>query len=96
MQNLCLPKSLSYWPSGLRELNRISLYNQIQQFYITMVSLYYILSIFSWKSPKKMLDLLQNIQNSPSPWLNDVPSLQNQFQVVVRRNDPANFQLTLN
>ena len=43
-----------------------------------------------------MLDLLKNIQNSPSPWLNDVPSLQNQFPVVVRRNDPANFQLTLN
>ena len=43
-----------------------------------------------------MLDLLKDTQNSPSPWLNVVPSLSKIFQAVVARNDQANLQQALN
>ena len=54
------------------------------------------LTTFSWKSPKKMLDLLKNTQDSLSPWLNVVASLKKLCQAVVVKNDQENFQPTLN
>ena len=43
-----------------------------------------------------MLELLIDTQNSPSTWFNVVPSLEELCQVVVARNEQANFQATLN
>ena len=43
-----------------------------------------------------MLDLFKNTQNSPFPWFNVVPILENLCQGVVTRNKQANLQLTLN
>ena len=53
------------------------------------------LTIFSWKSPKKVLDLLKDTQTSPSPWFNVVPRLEKLCHAVVVRNDQANLQSTL-
>ena len=54
------------------------------------------LTMFSWKSPKQMLDLLEDTQNSSSPWLNVVPRLEKLCQAVVVRNDQTNLQPILN
>ena len=43
-----------------------------------------------------MLVLLKYTQNSPSPWFNAVPSLEELCQAVVARNDQANLQPALN
>ena len=48
------------------------------------------------KKSLKMLDLLKDTQNSPSPWFNVVPSLEKLWQTVVATNDQANSQPTLN
>ena len=48
------------------------------------------------KKSKKMLDLLKDTQNSISPWLNVVASLENLCQAVVARNGQANLQPILN
>ena len=53
-------------------------------------------TIFSGKSPKKMLDLLKDPRITPPLWFNVVPSLEKLCQVVVARNDQANLQPTLN
>ena len=43
-----------------------------------------------------MLDLLQDIQDSPFPWLNVVSSLGKLCQTVLARNKQANLYPTLN
>ena len=43
-----------------------------------------------------MLVLLKYTHNSPSPWFNAVPSLEELCQAVMARYDQANLQPTLN
>ena len=47
------------------------------------------------KKSKKMLHLLKDTQNSPSPWINVVSILEKLSQAVVAGNDQANLQPTL-
>ena len=54
------------------------------------------LTIFSWKSPKKMLDLLKDAQKCLSPWFNVVPRLEKLCQAVVAKNNQEKLQPTLN
>ena len=51
----------------MKSLNIITLYTQIHQFYDSQSQKLLRLTAFLWKIPKKLLDLLKDIQNSPSP-----------------------------
>ena len=43
------------------------------------------LTIFSWKSPSKVLDLLKDTQNFPYPWFSAVPNLEKLYEAVAFR-----------
>ena len=80
----------------MKNLKSITLYTQIHQFCNNQSQKLLRLTIFSWKSPNKVLDLLKGTQNFPSPWFNVVPSLGKLCQALLARNDQANLQPTLN
>ena len=48
----------------MKSLKRINLYTQIYQFCENQLQKLLRVTIFSWKSPKKMLELLKDIKNS--------------------------------
>ena len=82
----------------MKNLKNITLYTQIHQFWDNESQKFLRLITFSWKSPKKLLHLLRDTQNSPSPLVkccvkNGKAML---FQAVVARNDQGNMQPTLN
>ena len=80
----------------MKSLKSITLYTQIRHFCENQSQKLLRLTIFLWKSSKKMLDSLKNTQNAPSPWFIVVPSLEKRCEAVVLRNDQANLQPTLN
>ena len=80
----------------MKNLKSITLYTQIHLFCDNLSQKLLRLIIFSWESPKKVLDLLKDTQNSPFPWFNVVPSLEKLCQAMVGRNDQTNLQPTLN
>ena len=51
----------------MKSLKGINLYTQIHQFCENQLQKLLRLTIFSWKSPKKMLELFKDIKNSASP-----------------------------
>ena len=60
----------------MKNLKNITLYTQIHQFCDNESQKLLRLITFSWKSPKKLLHLLRDTQNSPSPWLNVVSRME--------------------
>ena len=63
---ICLSWSLSYWFStSLKSLKSITLYTQVH-FCDTQSQKLLKITIFSWKNPKKMSDLLKGTQTSLS------------------------------
>ena len=70
-------------------------YSQIHQFCDNQSQKLLRLTLFSWKSPKKMLDLLKDTQSSPSPLVQCCVK-SGKAMPVVARNDQGNLQPTLN
>ena len=80
----------------MKSLKSIILCTEIRQFRDNQSQKLLRPIIFSRKNPKKVLNLLKDTQNSPSPWFNIVPSLEKLCQAVEEKNDQADLQPTLN
>ena len=93
---LCLPKRLSYWPSGFYEefQERYFLHSNSPILWQSVTKI--IEKIFLRKSSKKNVRFAQRYPEFPSSWFNVVPSLEKLYQAVLVRNDQVNLQPTLN